>query len=234
MMLADGSGVVRLTHDAGADGQPAWSPDGRRFVFHSTRDGGAGLWVQDLTGGDPMFLLADSSPELTPDWSPDGSRIAFTSMRSGNLHLWSVPAEGGEPMQLTTGEFRDVWPRWSPDGAQILFFSRRDTAGEHDQLYAMDWASRDVRRLTHQPTHHHFTPDWAPDGRRMVTAISDSATDRALVIFDLEGKPEARFGEGHAGVFQPVWSPDGGHIAYAARLEEGEAAELFLYRLPTR
>ncbi len=228
LMAGDGSGLQRLTVDDGDDSQPAWSPDGRRIVFRSDRDAGTGLWIHDIDGGEPTFLLADASPELTPDWSPDGTRIAFTSLRAGNADIWAVAAQGGAPTRLTDSEYRDVWPRFSPDGERLLFFSRRHTDGARDQLYSMALDGADVERLTEQPTHHHFTPDWSPAGDRVITAISDSDADRALGIFSAAGELELRFADNYNRVFQPAWSPDGTHLAYAARPEEGEAAEVFI------
>lgn len=39
LMNADGSGLLRLTRDAGDDTGPSWSPDGRKIIFSSNRSG---------------------------------------------------------------------------------------------------------------------------------------------------------------------------------------------------
>ena len=41
----DGTGVVRLTERYADGGQPAWSPDGSRIAFESTRRGDADIYV---------------------------------------------------------------------------------------------------------------------------------------------------------------------------------------------
>ena len=225
---ADGSNLERITSLDNIDRYPAWSPDGERVVFQSERNGDGALWILELASRNETTLIGDSSPELTPDWSPDGSFIAFTSERSGNIDLWAMPVFGSALFQLTSNPSRDVWPRWSPNGRSILFFSRRDTNGERDELYIMDWESREVERITENPTHHDFAPDWSPDGERIVTGVSDSDRDRALVIYDRNGQPLERFAEGFHRVFQPTWSPDGRFIAFAARVQDGANADIYL------
>jgi len=37
-MNADGTGLTRLTNNAALDTEPAWSPDGTKIAFASTRD----------------------------------------------------------------------------------------------------------------------------------------------------------------------------------------------------
>ncbi len=224
----DGSDVSRLTTNHGVDQYPAWAPDGMRIVFQSEREGRSCLWVMRLDTGAGTCLLEDSSPELTPDWSPDGRWIAFTSQRSGNPDLWVVPAEGGQPERLTDSPHRDVWPRWSPDGSALVFFSRRDTEGERDELYLLEWRDRAIRRLTIDPSRHEFAPDWSPDGDLVVTGLSDGDRERALVVFDLRGGERHRFAEGLHRVFQPTWSPDGRWIAFAARVDGESAADIYL------
>lgn len=234
---ADGDGLERLTVNPGADLDPAWSPDGDRFVFQSVRAGVAGLWIARFgTSGDrgePELLLEDASAELVPDWSPDGRWVAFGSERDGNPELYRVEIGTGRVERLTVEPYRDHWPRYFPDGKSLVFFSRRGTAGEHDDLYRLELATLEVTRLTDHPGHHDFVPDPSPDGERVVAGMSDRvAGRRELVVHTSDGKAVTRFAGGLHRVFHPAWSPDGKTIVFAARVADGDRADLYLVPAP--
>jgi Tol biopolymer transport system component/DNA-binding winged helix-turn-helix (wHTH) protein len=113
------------------DSDPEFSPDGRRIVFTSGRNGGFGIWVSDSDGGGPR-LLFDGGPYVTgsPRWSPDGRRIVFdTRSRDpagfGNPSVWTVDSDGGEARRLTASGPGGVAPSWSRDGAWIYFATTR-------------------------------------------------------------------------------------------------------------
>jgi dipeptidyl aminopeptidase/acylaminoacyl peptidase len=69
--------------DQDAD-RPRWAPDGKRFAFISTKEGGSQVWIADFDGtagtvtGVRKFssIATEASGEL---WSPDGKNILFTS-----------------------------------------------------------------------------------------------------------------------------------------------------------
>ncbi len=69
-MDADGSNVQRITHNDKVDARPAWSPDGLRIVFHSTRDGYSGMesYVMDADGGNLERLTSNDHFDGHPDW----------------------------------------------------------------------------------------------------------------------------------------------------------------------
>src|SRR5450631_3946553 len=69
--------------DQDAD-RPRWAPDGKRFAFLSTKEGGSQVWIADfddaagkVTGVHKLTSIAtEAGGEL---WSPDGMNILFAS-----------------------------------------------------------------------------------------------------------------------------------------------------------
>jgi hypothetical protein len=107
--------------DASLDGEPSFSPDGRRVYFHSTRAANTGyqadppvddpldIYVADLTpdGPGPGANLGPPVNSVYRDGEaaihPDGVTLYFASTRSGNPDLWSSRWDGhawSEPIQL--------------------------------------------------------------------------------------------------------------------------------------
>lgn len=66
VMSADGSGVTRLTTSIGTDDRPAWSPNGRRIAFTSTRDGANEIYVMNADGSGQTRLTNDQARDTNP------------------------------------------------------------------------------------------------------------------------------------------------------------------------
>jgi hypothetical protein len=65
----DGSGLTQLTSD-GQSSDAAWSPDGSKLVFISTRDGNVELYVMNADGTNQTRVTNTPTAELRPDWQP--------------------------------------------------------------------------------------------------------------------------------------------------------------------
>jgi Tol biopolymer transport system component len=159
-MNADGSNTRPLTKLTAANvvsANQAWSPDGSKVVFESTRalNGNdannahfnRNIWVVDADSSDPTpltNLTASGASSTNPAWSPDGSKIAFASTAAldgsdaanGTSNVWVMNADGSNlrPLtNLTTPNTFSFTPIWSPDGSRVAFRSARALNGD-DQI----------------------------------------------------------------------------------------------------
>jgi hypothetical protein len=67
--------LTRLTFDDGLQVGSTWSPDSRFIAYSSNRGGKFDIWVQQVSGGDPVQVTKGRAYNWQPAWSPDGKYI---------------------------------------------------------------------------------------------------------------------------------------------------------------
>ena len=93
---------------------PAWSPDGSRLAFASTRLGGRyQVFVARIPGGTARAITGDLERAINPAWSPDGTEIVYEGTVAGRSHLFIVPADGGKSLIALLPSMADAHrPAW--------------------------------------------------------------------------------------------------------------------------
>jgi Tol biopolymer transport system component/DNA-binding winged helix-turn-helix (wHTH) protein len=166
--------LTRLTFDDGLQIGPTWSPDSRFIAYSSNRGGKFDIWVQQVSGGDPVQVTKGRGYNWQPDWSPDGKYIAYRS-EDGDGGLFIVPALGGEGLSRRIAPF-GYSPHWSPDGSEILFQITQFIPWTRFFVVRLDGTQpREI--LTEFQVKHRLpllSAAWHPDGKRVSVWAQDA------------------------------------------------------------
>jgi len=159
--------LKKITTDAGLSAYPALSPDGKLLAYASDRaHGNLDIWVQHVSGGEPVNLTKDTADDYEPSFSPDGTQIASRSEREqGGLYMMSalggaarlVSREGYSPVFSPDGKWITYWtgfvgPNFLPGSTKV--YIRSLSNGAVKQIAPEFWA---VRRAI-----------WMRDGRHLL------------------------------------------------------------------
>lgn len=196
---AGGAGLYLLPPVTSNDGDPAFSPDGRRIAFTGTDDGGATTDVWVLRRGS-MFARKIVPDASMPAWS---SRNEIAWVRDGKIH---VSNRKGDRRRLVTS---GISPDWAPGGGRLVFV-RPAAAFPDGRMFTIGARGRGLRRFL--PTVRDASaPVWSPNGRwiayeRLFTGIlAKRLGSRAEAVHVAESQSSGE--SGSVSYFDPSWRP---------------------------
>jgi Tol biopolymer transport system component len=199
----------------------SWSPDGRNLVIPDRASSSEpfGIFLHSLDSGQrrkltspPAGTWGDDAGRISPDgrWLLVVRNEAYITGDLYRVPLGDNYAPRGEPERLTSDRTNVSDTAWMPDSREVLFASRREgpasawrlTAGSRAAPERLP-AGADVESLA--VSHR---------GNRLV--LSQGRSDTNIWRLDLQsGRTEAWI-VSTAGEASPVYSPDGGRIAFVS------------------
>ncbi len=233
MCRPDGSDKVQLTRFAKSVSCARWTPDGNSILFLK----GGQIYRAPLKGnklGKAVQMSEVPAGISEFKLSPDGSNILYTSSIPGPVKT----AESVDPRLVKARAYiaEDLmyrhWDHWVTEtprsfvapfaGARVTPENSVDILGTGGELY----------ELPTEPFSGIEQLSWSPDGRFIAYSCRKKvgkdyafSTDTEIYVYCLLTGECKRIEMGGGYDTDPVWSPDGRHIAWISMEREGYEAD---------
>jgi Tol biopolymer transport system component len=212
----DRAGSATPLRLAGANFEPALSPDGKALAFMRLSRIGSDIWIWDLVRSTEQRLTLGAEFEMTAAWSPHGDRVVFASNRdSGIFNLFRQDLSG------TVGDtvvFRSPLTKlplqWTKDGKWMVYMEL--TPNENTDVWLLpidDDQPRTPRALLNSDfseTH----PQVSPDGHWITYTSNESGQNEVYLRDFPSGANPRKLSTGGGG--DARWRGDSREIFYLA------------------
>ncbi len=194
---SDGKNIKQLTKTNGYDAEATISPDGKKIIFTSTRDGDLDLYSMDTNGKNVKRLTNEVGYDGGAFFSPDGKQIVYRAYHpieeqdilryrqklGENLieptifEVWVMNADGSNKRQVTKLGAASFAPFFTPDGKRIIFCTNHFAADKTKRNFDLALINVDgtgIERVTFNESFDGF-PMFSPDGKKLVFASNRNA-----------------------------------------------------------
>jgi dipeptidyl aminopeptidase/acylaminoacyl peptidase len=230
----------QLTFDPAGESGGHWSPDGKKFLFISSRGGSSQVWVADFDStsgivmGEPRKITNISTEADGAIWSPDGKNIVFVSevypectTDACNKSKDEEHANSKVKAMVFTRLFYRHWNHYTSLKRSHLFLVPAEggiatdlTPGDHD-VPPFSLGGQDNYAISPDGHEVAFTSN-----RDAVEAIS---TNNDIFTVPIGGGTARKMSGSSGSDSTPVYSPDGNWLAW--RMQERAGYESDRFRL---
>ncbi len=194
---ANGTDIRKLTNTPGYDAEATVSPDGKKIIFTSERDGDLDLYSMDIDGTNIKRLTDAVGYDGGAFYSPDSKSIVYRrstpttpaevarykSLLAQHLivpttfEIWVMHADGSNKRQITNLAGGSFAPYFTPDGKRIIFCTNHfatDPRKRNFDLALINLDGTGLERVTFNETFDGF-PMFSPNGKKLVFASNRNA-----------------------------------------------------------
>jgi len=189
---ADLNGKItkQLTNSPFYDAEATLSPDGKKMIYTSTKDGDIELYIMDLKSGKEKRITNELGYDGGAWFSPDGKKIIWRASRPKteaaineykellaqdlvaptNMEVWVANVDGYDAKQVTNFGQANWAPTFMPDSKRIIFASNHEyKRGFPFNLYTINGDGSNLQKVSRDKGFDAF-PMFSPDGKRIVFA----------------------------------------------------------------
>ena len=184
----DGGDAVRLTSTAGEEAELAWSPDSRKLVYRSDRDGTNHLFLYEFATERETQLTSGGGRDDQPRYSPDGKWIAF---QRDSRQLRAIDPVSKQEKLVANGAF-DVPPMadqrdfvWSPDSTSIAFTTVGARGFTNVSIATLDGGPPSAKPVTFLANSFATSLSWSPDATFLIYATGQRTEPGQAIRVDL-------------------------------------------------
>lgn len=193
----DGKNIRNLTNSPGYDAEATISPNGKKIVFTSERDGDLELYSMDIDGKNIKRLTNEPGYDGGAFYSPDNKMIVYRGSHPTDpaliqkdkdllrqhlivpltFEVWVMNADGSNKRQVTKLGAASFAPFFTPDGKRIIFctnYFATDARKRNFDLAVINIDGSGLERVTFNESFDGF-PMFSPDGKKLVFASNRNA-----------------------------------------------------------
>ena len=204
----------------GVDNNVSLFSDGTKAAFLSMEKG-QNLAIYDVASRRTTELTdfdwtPGSSWVAGTAWSPDGRRIAYGQCSWQYRCELRITTLSGESTVIHRNEdgTRTVPSGWLPDGsALVVILLRADRTLTIGLVPTAGGPLTQLKSISGWSSQYPDTPSVSPDGR-LIAFVEGPAGRRDVHVISRDGRSVHRITDHPADDHRPLWSPDGGHLAF--------------------
>jgi Tol biopolymer transport system component/C-terminal processing protease CtpA/Prc len=182
----DGGDAVRISRTPASESHPAWSPDSRKIVYSSDRDGTGRLFLYDFANAAETRLTSGNDFDHSPRFSPDGKLLSFVR---GDTELRVLELASKQERLVARGlfdrpPFAATPPAvWSPDNKWLAYLSTGANGFTNVMVASVDGAP--ARPISFVANAFANTVLWSRDGRTVFFDTAQRTEPRQIARIDL-------------------------------------------------
>ena len=186
----NGKIIKQLTNSPFYDAEATLSPDGKKMIYTSTKDGDIELYIMELKTGKEKRITNELGYDGGAWFSPDGKKIIWRASRPKteaaineykellaqdlvaptNMEVWVANVDGSDAKQVTNFGQANWAPTFMPDSKRIIFASNHEyKRGFPFNLYTINGDGSNLQKVSRDKGFDAF-PMFSPDGKRIVFA----------------------------------------------------------------